>query len=146
MYNSQFSFQLTPSDPTACLAFQVWIDDQCVYHNEHVNESNTVTGLLPSDATRVQHQLKLILLGKTPEHTEINLSGEIVKDATLTVSNLAFDNIELGNLVAELFEYHHDFNGTGSPTVEKFYGTMGCNGSVELKFTTPIYLWLLENM
>jgi hypothetical protein len=23
---------------------------------------------------------------------------------------------------------------------------MGCNGTVSLKFTTPIYMWLLETM
>jgi len=46
----------------------------------------------------------------------------------------------------KLAQYQHDFNGTGNPTIDKFYGEMGCNGTVSLKFTTPIYLWLLENM
>ena len=27
-----------------------------------------------------------------------------------------------------------------------FFGNMGCNGYVSLKFATPIYLWLLEHM
>jgi len=49
-------------------------------------------------------------------------------------------------MFTELATYTHDFNGTKELTQEKFYGVMGCNGTVSLKFATPIYLWLLENM
>jgi hypothetical protein len=42
--------------------------------------------------------------------------------------------------------YEHDYNGTGTLTQEKFYGQMGCNGTVSLAFCTPIYMWLLEHM
>jgi len=42
--------------------------------------------------------------------------------------------------------YTHNFNGTQAETTDKFYGEMGCNGTVSLRFTTPIYLWLLETM
>jgi hypothetical protein len=43
-------------------------------------------------------------------------------------------------------KYQHDFNGTGKLTTQNFYGELGCNGTVSLKFSTPIYIWLLENM
>jgi len=42
--------------------------------------------------------------------------------------------------------YVHDFNGTGKFVNKQFFGEMGCNGTVELKFSSPFYLWLLENM
>jgi hypothetical protein len=29
---------------------------------------------------------------------------------------------------------------------DKFYGSMGCNGTITFEFNTPFYLWLLENM
>jgi hypothetical protein len=38
------------------------------------------------------------------------------------------------------------FNGTSEVTEDKFYSELGCNGTVSLKFTTPMYLWLLEHM
>jgi hypothetical protein len=69
-----------------------------------------------------------------------------VSDATLAISNLAFDEIKLGHMVTKLATYDHDFNGTKAPVQDRFYGEMGCNGTVSLGFTTPIYLWLLENM
>jgi hypothetical protein len=42
--------------------------------------------------------------------------------------------------------YTHDFNGSQPPVDDKFFGDLGCNGTVSLKFTAPTYLWLLENM
>jgi hypothetical protein len=50
-------------------------------------------------------------------------------------------------MFSEQAEYHHDCNGTAQQVIlDKFYREMGCNGTVSLKFTTPVYLWLLENM
>jgi len=146
MSSTQFSFVLTPSDPTAELGFETWINDQCVFQTDHVKETVTVSSHLPNDAVESQHTLKFVLTGKTQEHTQINENNEILKDATLTVTGLTFDGIELGSITNKLFSYQHNFNGTAADTVESFYGTMGCNGTAELKFSTPIYLWLLENM
>ena len=93
-----------------------------------------------------EHTLKLILKNKTAAHTKIDEQGNILSDATLAISNLAFDEIKLGHMVTKLATYDHDFNGTKAPVQDQFYGEMGCNGTVSLGFTTPIYLWLLENM
>ena len=50
------------------------------------------------------------------------------------------------NMFVEQAVYTHDFNGTSKATENKFYGELGCNGTVSLKFSTPMYLWLLEHM
>jgi hypothetical protein len=83
---------------------------------------------------------------KTPNHTQIDEAGSIISDARLIVTELAFDEIQLGYMVAEQAIYTHDFNNTEESTQDKFYSEMGCNGTVSLKFSTPIYLWLLEHM
>jgi hypothetical protein len=49
-------------------------------------------------------------------------------------------------MITQQATYTHNFNGAGAETQEKFYGEIGCNGIVSLKFSTPIYLWLLEHM
>jgi hypothetical protein len=90
--------------------------------------------------------LEFVLSGKTSEHTRITEQGEIVSDVTVQIKDIAFDDIVIDQIFSELAEYHHDFNGTQSAVIERFYGTMGCNGTVRLQFTTPIYIWLLENM
>jgi hypothetical protein len=83
---------------------------------------------------------------KIQEHTVVDSDGNIISDAMLTIANITFDDIKLGHLFTEQAVYHHDFNGTQDPIKDKFFGDMGCNGYVSLRFTTPIYLWLLENM
>ena len=71
---------------------------------------------------------------------------QIVNDIGLKISDLTFAEIKLGHTFLENAVYHHDFNGSQAPVQDAFYGEMGCNGHVELKFTSPIYLWLLEKM
>jgi hypothetical protein len=92
------------------------------------------------------HELRFVLKNKHTGHTRVDAGGNIVSDTTVTVSDIRFDDMDCDYLTVKLAEYQHDFNGTGKPTIDKFYGEMGCNGTVSLKFTTPIYLWLLENM
>ena len=93
-----------------------------------------------------QHVLAFELSGKLLEHTKISDSGEILQDITVSVEDVSFDEIKLGHLFYQHATYEHDHNGTGAVVQDTFYGTMGCNGTVRLAFTTPIYLWLLENM
>jgi hypothetical protein len=92
------------------------------------------------------HELKFVLKNKQSDHTQVDTDGNIISDATVTVSDIQFDGIDCQYLTTTLAQYQHDFNGTSSPITDSFYGDMGCNGTVTLKFSTPIYLWLLENM
>ena len=92
------------------------------------------------------HELRFVMKNKTIDHTQIDEHGTIIQDTRITIQNLCFDEIALGQVFVDHAEYTHDFNGTKDSVTEKFYGEMGCNGTVSLKFTTPIYIWLLENM
>jgi hypothetical protein len=98
------------------------------------------------DDTDGKHEFKFVMKNKTSAHTTLDADGNIVSDAVLSISNFAMDDIKLGHGFVNHAVYHHDFNGSQEPIEGKFYGEMGCNGHVSLAFTTPIYLWLLENM
>lgn len=86
------------------------------------------------------------LSGKTAAHTGIDESGEITHDELVTISAVSIDEIELGHLLTEKAVYQHNFNGSQPMTEEQFFGAMGCNGVVRFEFSSPFYLWLLENM
>ena len=98
------------------------------------------------DVDDESHVLEFVLSGKIPEHTQITEQDEIISDVLIKIQNIAFDGIEIDQIFSELAEYHHDFNGSQPAIVGRFYGDIGCNGTVRLEFTTPIYLWLLEHM
>jgi hypothetical protein len=135
---------LDANNPAAKLGFEAWVDNHKFCDIDHVESKQPVSFELPdSDG---EHELRFILKNKNAEHTKIDEAGNIVADATLTVTDLSFDDIKLGHMVTELATYTHDFNGTKELIQDKFYGEIGCNVAVSLKFSTPIYLWLLEHM
>jgi len=138
------SFNLNTSDSRAELGFEAWVDDEKFVDINHVQGQQLIK--IDINDADGDHELRLILKNKTETHTKIDEQGNIVSDATLSISNLAFDEIKLGHMVTKLATYDHNFNGTKELVQDQFYGEMGCNGVVGLRFTTPIYLWLLENM
>jgi len=133
------------TDPDAALGFEAWVDDQKFFDSDHVRAQQPVVIEISDDDG--EHDLRFILKNKTSEHTCIDEAGNIVSDARLIVTDLAFDEIKLGHMFTEQAVYTHSQNTHFQSTVEeKFYSEMGCNGTVSLKFTTPMYLWLLEHM
>ena len=97
-----------------------------------------------------EHQLEIMLYGKTEDDTNIALNGEIFEDTLVFINEIKIADISilktLESKECEDWYYEHDCNG-----LEEFHrypvrDTMGCNGSVVVKFRTPTYLWLLENL
>jgi hypothetical protein len=145
METAQLSFELSTSDAAVPLAFEAWIDDECIFKTDHVTETVQINYDLPEEDD-AQHSLRLIMNGKTQEHTRVDEQGNITQDARLSIAKVCFDEIELGYVFLDRVVYVHNFNGTGESVDDRFFGEMGCNGTVELKFSSPVYLWLLENM
>jgi hypothetical protein len=132
------------SDKKISLGTEVWIDNICVVNVEHVDRIVHFSHEMSDDDG--EHELRIVMKHKTADHTEVNETGEIVRDVMLIISDVKFDEIELGQVFVEKTTYVHDFNGSQPLVEDKFFGDMGCNGTVSLKFSTPSYLWLLENM
>jgi hypothetical protein len=124
----------------------------CARLNGHVFFDQT----LITDTVEIRHDfnevdgtaytLEIVMSGKQSDHTVVDQDGVIQEDRVIEIGKIAIDDLELGQMFIEQAQYHHDFNGTQAATVDKFYGDMGCNGTVELKFSAPVYMWLLENM
>jgi len=135
---------ITPSTPAAEIGAEVWINNTCVINCEHVDSAILFEHTL--DDSESEHELRIVMKHKQLSHTQIDQEGQIVQDAVLTVSDVAFDGIQLAQILSDLSIYTHDFNGTQSQSQHRFYGDMGCNGTVSLRFSTPLYLWMLEHM
>ena len=138
-------FDISTTDTAAALSIQVWIDDLCVHQHSHVAETYHFHHDIKDDE-EITHRLKIIMTGKTTDHTQLDHEGNIVKDAMLGIHNITMDEINIDYVFYKIATYRHDFNGTGVEHTGKFFKHMGCNGVVEFEFTTPGYLWLLENI
>ena len=139
------SCDIVPTDASAPLGLLIMINDQTIFDSAAISAAVKFTHTITL-AENQEHELKIQLKNKSAGHTVIDAQGNIVKDSAVQIKNLAFDDIDLGQIVQNNSVYVHDFNGNGALTHDKFYDTMGCNGTVSMKFTTPVYLWLLEQI
>lgn len=135
---------LDTTDPTAELGFEAWLNNHKFFDCDHVKNRQQIFVEF-SDEPAEQH-LKFILKNKTQDHTTVDQHGNITYDALLTIANIEINGIKLDKIFSEQATYTHNFNGTDNSTQQKFYGQLGCNGTVGLRFFTPFYLWLLEQV
>jgi hypothetical protein len=140
----KFNCVVSNTDFSVPLGIEIWIDEHKFFDQDHIDRSYPVEHEISDDDG--EHELRFVLKNKQLDHTQVDAAGNIIKDATAIVNGIEFDGIDCDYLTTVLAQYQHDFNGTGEPTTDGFYGALGCNGTVTLKFSTPIYIWLLENM
>jgi hypothetical protein len=143
MEKSRISFNVSATGPDLSLC--VRFDGEIIYDVSPGDSVQEVVHEFDDDIER-EHCVEFQMSGKLPEHTQVTESGEIIQDRVIEVRAIELDAIELKYLFNEVARYHHDFNGTADPVIDKFYGVMGCNGHVEFRFSSPMYLWLLEHM
>ncbi len=144
METVKISFDVDTSDPECPIGIEIWLDDAVLLSNNHVQEKIAFDYNIGDDDG--EHELRVVLTGKTADHTKVDEAGNIVKDATLQISNVVIDDIDINQLFLEKCVYTHNFNGTQPEIADTFHGVAGCNGTISFEFSTPIYLWLLENM
>ena len=136
---------LEASAPGGHIGLQIRLNNQIIFESYEALNKKVIEYTF-ADLVDATHVLEIEMMGKLPTDTEIDPQGNILSDKSITVENLAFDEIALGHLVTELATYTHNFNGSQDTIQDQFFGSMGCNGIVKLEFTSPVYLWMLENM
>ena len=141
---SELSFDIDTTDAAIAVGVEIWLDQQCLYKTDHLSAPQKITATVLDDEG--SHRLTIVMFGKDPSHTKIDADGNILKDVMLTVSNFEIDGIDVNQVFQDRSSYTHDFNGSQPEISDVFHGFMGCNGTVKFEFTTPMYMWLLENM
>ena len=90
------------------------------------------------------HLLEIKLLNKTDDDVvQSQDKTEIVKDMLLNIESIDIDDIELGQIKWHQSEFIAE--DPARPTLKNCVN-LGWNGSYQLKFSSPFYLWLLESM
>jgi hypothetical protein len=101
------------------------------------------------------HELVIKMSNKNSKQTVLGPQGEIEKDQLLHIRRIEIDEIDLGSLVYEGIytpEYPEPWAtqqkqaGSDLPVTLKNVTKMGHNGTWTFTFSTPFYMWLLENL
>tara|TARA_B110000503_G_C7098971_1_gene392936 strand:+ start:297 stop:770 length:474 start_codon:yes stop_codon:yes gene_type:complete len=96
------------------------------------------------------NSFQIILKDKDKYQTVVE-NDKIIKDQLLTIENLEIDEMDLTSIIHNQ-KYYPTYNTEyveKNPELPKFVTntlTMGHNGYWEIQFTSPFYLWLLENL
>lgn len=147
------------SQPKETLKFKIGLSgtfwDKVPQFSILIDDQNYVNGLIDSAETKYfefsadleedkAFTLKIRLENKTDSDTIQNEDkSQILKDMLLNIDLVEIDEID----IADLKWSHSEFIADDSlrPTLKRCVN-LGWNGTYEFKFTTPFYLWLLENM
>lgn len=140
-----FKLTLDSNDYSVPLMVSIALDNQIVLAPSKLDCARVIEINFP-DEDESSHELLIAMQGKTWNHTKIDPSGEINEDALLDINTVEFDDIDFTQVFYEKSLYRHSFNSDSEPVDQKFFRYMGCNGEIRFVFTTPFYLWLLENM
>jgi hypothetical protein len=143
MEQTTFKFQARSTHPD--LKLQVQLNSKTVLGLDLTNQLTEYEFTFDDIDDKI-YNVEFVLSGKTVDHTKIDQAGDIVADETVEITDVTVDDININQVFVEQAVYCHDFNGTKEPVEDQFFGTMGCNGTVSLSFSTPFYMWLLENM
>ena len=139
-----FSCILDTTDATFPLSMEILFNKKSIF-NQQITEKVKFTHQF-EDLDCRENQFEFVMTGKLPEHTVIDDDGSIVSSPVLTIADVKFENIDLGYVFLEKAMYYHNYNGSADDVEDLFFGSLGCNGSVSFKFSTPLFLWLLENV
>lgn len=124
---------------------KVYIDDNLIFEDKII-ESKEIKW--SGDLTEDRHKLTIELFDKNKYQTIVE-DGKIIKDQLLNINSISFDEIDIGFLKHSLSNYYPNkdlYVEENTPLLVKNCVNLGYNGKWELEFSTPIYIWLLENI
>jgi len=140
----KIAFDIVSTSAACPFHIEIWLDQSKLLALDNVEDCVHFTYELSDDDG--EHELKIVLQGKLPEHTKIDEQGNMISDSTLQISNVTIDELDINKLFLEKCVYTHNFNDSQPDIRDTFHGIAGCNGTISFEFSTPVYLWLLENM
>lgn len=120
------------------------------------NENQTEYFEFEAEISDGENNLVIEFKNKFPEDTVKDAQGKIVDDLLLNIDSIQIDEIDLGHLIWTASDYRPDYpeiykttslaEGNNLPDSVKNCVNLGWNGKWILPFTSPFYIWLLENI
>ena len=135
---------------------EVKVGDKSYFKNEitSTEKEPTLIEFTHDCESDKSHNLSLIRTNKNVKETIVE-NNKIIKDQLLNIKYIEIDEINIGSLIYEGVytpEYPQPWatqqhnKGVTLPKSFKNVTQMGHNGVWAFKFTSPFYMWLLENL
>jgi hypothetical protein len=139
----QLNLEFSASADCPDIFIEIYLDNNLIFKSTAQQQSQQV--LCEIDEDPADHTLALVMSGKNQSHTVVNDNDEITNDIYFKIDRLEFEDLDMQEVFCLGKEcYTHSFNSNQPEFLDEFYGIIGCNGTVKINFTTPIYLWLVD--
>ena len=136
---------------------EILINDKSYFAGEITGDENNpeVIEFEHELAEGSDYHLTIKRSGKGKNQTVVNDKGDILKDQLLHIKSIEIDEIDIGALVYEGVytpEYPEPWatqqRESGQDLKDSFKNVtqMGFNGEWKFTFSSPFYMWLLENL
>jgi hypothetical protein len=131
--------------------FSIWIDDTKIQDGE-ITSAEHQTIEFSQELSETDHQLKIRLENK--EDTDVlkdnyddPVNFKVLNDMMLHIKDIMIDDISLGHLLWKATYYPDEKKIIDGKEIESLTGCvdLGWNGSYVISFSSPFYIWLLEN-
>jgi hypothetical protein len=128
------------------IMLEVYINNTNIFQTTAQQKIQTIVYDINEDPA--DHELKLVMSGKNSRHTVVDANGQITSDVFFIINRLEFEELDMKEFfcLGRRSRHRHSFNSTQPEFDDEFYGEIGCNGTVFMPFSTPIYMWLSENL
>jgi hypothetical protein len=131
--------------------FSIWIDDIKIQDGEITSTERQVIEF-SQELSETDHQLKIRLENK--EDTDVvkdnyddPVNFKVLNDMLLHIKDITIDDISLGHQLWKAAYYPDEKKIIDGKEIESLTGCvdLGWNGSYVISFSSPFYIWLLEN-
>ena len=128
--------------------FSILIDGVVVIDDARLTAADQAqTFNFTHELTEGDHTLGIHLKNKTTSDT-VTENGEIVKDMLLNIVDITIDDMSIGELLWDaeyLLDQKQWYMGQEIDHLDSCVN-LGWNGTHQLTFSSPFYIWLLEQM
>ena len=126
------------------LLITFFIDNRVIYFDNSGKNSVCIQKKIKLEEN--VHELKIKIQNKNEANTLIDHKSKILQDTLFNLENLSFDGIEITNLILQRDDIAQ-FYVNNKPT-DIIHKTLeyGHNGTFHMKFSVPVYDWLLETL
>jgi hypothetical protein len=152
-----FKIGLSGSSPKKHPKFKISVNDTSFVNGVLTKEANQ-TEYFEFDASVLdgENSLTIEFVNKTIYDTILDSDDNIIGDLLLNIDSIEIDEIDLGSLLWTASKYTPDYpenhklrmsqSGNELPESLSNCVNLGWNGRWTLTFSSPFYIWLLENL
>lgn len=149
----QFKIGLSSSSNLKKPKFLIKINDEVKCESIITTDSNVTEYFeFQIELKEGNHFLNIEFLNKSSDDTKLDEAGNIIEDLLLNIDSIEIDEIDIGFLryTHSIYNPIYPDNYLNDQQKEikavKNCINLGWNGTWQLPFTSPVYIWLLENL